>query len=271
MPAWNQFYFGGLSSKFSEITAGLKFRLRSIVSGRAMPFIDDIPIGSAKKMAGAVLFFDIRESSSRSGYEILYCLNTIIPMVMKIIHDYGGYIEKNTGDGVMAIFTATDEKAACKAALESAMNCFCVLDSLINPHLMQQGVRSVDARIGIDFGELLVARIGVHKGSAKQERNFLTAIGAVANIACRLQEQAGTNQVWVGNAVRGRAPQEWQGYFQAVFPSNWTWVSQGTSNPYPAWHFSMLRSVPTSGLLGYGITQPPPPPFPGLSGLLRRP
>lgn len=256
MPVWGSLYYNGLSSRFKEITAGLKWRLESIVNGRATPFIDDIPIGSAKKMNAAVLFFDIRGSSNRFGYVALYTLDTVIPMVMKIVHDYGGYIEKNTGDGVMAIFTAMDDKAACKAALESAMNCFCVLSTLINPHLAQQSIETVDARIGIDFGELLVARIGVRQGSAKQDRNFLTAIGHAANIACRLQEQAGTNQIWVGEAVRGRAPIDWQSSFMQVFPTDWNWVlQQQTSTPYPAWHFNQHRGQPAAGLLGLGLAQ----------------
>ena len=97
-------------------------------------------------------------------------------MVMRIVHDHDGYIEKNTGDGVMAIFTGGDEQKASKAALESPMVCFSVLRYATNPHLIQIDLPSVDVRIGIDFGEILVARIGLLQGSARQDRRFLTAI-----------------------------------------------------------------------------------------------
>ncbi len=246
MRSWNREYWFYLTQHFKALTKDLKSKLDGVVAGRAVPSAENIPIGSARKVNAAVLFFDIRGWSNRSGLVALYTLDVVIPMVMRIVHDHDGYIEKNTGDGVMAIFTAMDEQKACKAAIESAMTCFYVLENAINPHLAQVSAQvsipSVDARIGIDFGEILVARIGVHKGSANQDRSFLTAIGAAANIACKLQEQAGTNQIWVGNSIKANAPQEWQNYFKRASPAEWTWVSIGTSEPYPAWHFDAVWS-----------------------------
>src|SRR5919108_2878266 len=113
-PIWNSNYYGSLSTRFKGITAGLKDRLQGVVDGRVTPSPENIPIGSGRNLDSAVMFFDIRESSKRSGYVALYTLDTVIPMVMKIVHDHDGYIEKNTGDGVMAIITGMDEKKACK-------------------------------------------------------------------------------------------------------------------------------------------------------------
>lgn len=269
MRTWNREYWFYLTEQFRSISKDLKSKLMGVVAGRVMPSADLIPIGSARKVNAAVLFFDIRGSSNRSGLVALYTLDVVIPMVMRIVHDHDGYIEKNTGDGVMAIFTAMDEQKACKAAIESAMTCFYVLKHAINPHLSQVSIPSVDARIGIDFGEILVARIGVHKGSANQDRSFLTAIGPAANIACRLQEQSGTNQIWVGNTIKANAPQEWQNFFKRVLPVEWTWVSSGTTEPYPAWHFDAIWSeinLPTPASTILTALRPLPPA--GLAGLL---
>ena len=276
MRTWNWEYWIYLTQQFKTLTKDLKSKLEAVVIGRAVPSVDFIAIGSARKVNAAILFFDIRGSSKRSGLVALYTLDVVIPMVMRIVHDHDGYIEKNTGDGVMAIFTVMDQRKACKAALESAMTCFYVLKNAINPHLAQVGIPSVDARIGIDFGEILVARIGVHKGSANQDRSFLTAIGPAANIACGLQKQSGTNQIWVGNMIKANAPQEWQNLFKFVLPPEWDWFNSGTSEPYPAWHFDAgwqelklptpastiltgLRPLPPAGLIGLGLLPPPPP------------
>lgn len=271
MRTWNREYWFYLTEQFRSLTKDLKSKLMGVVAGRVMPSADLIPIGSARKVNAAVLFFDIRGSSNRSGLVALYTLDVVIPMVMRIVHDHDGYIEKNTGDGVMAIFTAMDQQKTCKAALESAMTCFYVLKNAINPHLAQIGIPSVDARIGIDFGEILVARIGVHKGSANQDRSFLTAIGPAANIACRLQEQSGTNQIWAGNMIKANAPQEWQNLFKRVLPPEWTWLISGTSEPYPAWHFDAIWQelklpAPASTILT-GLQPLPPAGFAGLLGL----
>lgn len=266
MRTWKPEYWFYLTQQFRALTKDLKSKLEGVVAGRVQPHTDLMAIGSARKVNAAVLFFDIRGSSNRSGLVALYTLDVVIPMVMRIVHDHDGYVEKNTGDGVMAIFTGMDQQVACKAAIESALTCFYVLTHAINPHLAQVSIPSVDATIGIDFGEILIARIGVPKGTANQDRSFLTAIGPAANIACRLQEQAGTNQIWVGNALKSRAPQECQQFFKQVFPTEWTWVSTDTSNPYPAWHFHGFwqeLKLPASTIL----TSPLPLPPAGLLGL----
>jgi len=249
MRIWNGDYWLYLTSQFKAMTRELKTRLENVVSGRAVPSAANIEIGSARKLNAAVLFFDIRDSSSRSGLVALYTLDVVIPMVMRIVHDQDGYVEKNTGDGVMAIYTAMKDEKACEAALATAMTCFYVLEKTINPHLLQLNIPSVDARIGIDFGEILVARVGVPTGSATQERSFLTAIGHTANIACSLQEQGGTNQIWVGDDIKKRAPAGWQQFFKAVQPQQWKWtynLQSGGSIPYPAWHFDARRPDPVS-------------------------
>ncbi|OQW36951.1 MAG: hypothetical protein A4E19_14545 [Nitrospira sp. SG-bin1] len=245
MRFWNRGYWNELALQFKGLTQDLKSKLDQVVSGRVVPSIDNIPIGSARKLDAAVMFFDLRGSSRLPVDVATYALNVVIPTVMRIVHDHDGYIEKNTGDGVMAIFTSGDGKKTCKSALQSAMACFCVLREIINPHLLKIGLPTAAARIGIDFGEIVVSRVGVPKGSARQDRSFLTAIGSAPNIACRLQEQAGTNEIWVGNAVKEQAPAEWGGSFLRKFPSEWNWVQK--SNPsqlYAAWHFYCELAVP---------------------------
>lgn len=265
MRIWNREYWQYLTSNFQAVTRDLKSKLERIVTGRAIPSIENMPIGSARKMEAAVLFFDIKGSSQLQDSLALYTLNVVIPTIMRIVHDHDGYIEKNTGDGVMAIFTAMDKKQACKAALQSAMVMFSVLREVANPHLKQVGVPSVNARVGIDFGSIYISRVGTARGSSSQDRSFLTAIGPAANIACRLQEQSGINQIWVGNLVAHLAPEEWRESFRRVWPSDWTWISINTSDPYPAWHFDRQLAIPTSSiatLLTDYSSLPPPPTFP---------
>jgi adenylate cyclase len=245
MRPWNRGYWDELTLQFKCLTKDLKFKLEEVVNGRVVPSIDNMPIGSARKLQAAVMFFDLRGSSSWSVDVAVYVLNVVIPTMMRIVHDHDGYIEKNTGDGVMAIFALGDGEKTCKSALQCAMASFCTLREVINPHLLNIGLPTIHARIGIDFGEIVVSRVGVPKGSARQARSFLTAIGAAPNIACRLQEQAGTNEIWVGNAVKVQVPAEWADSFVRKLPSEWNWVQKGNaSQPYKAWHFCHQLAVP---------------------------
>lgn len=268
MRIWNRDYWGELSSQFKHLTRDLKSKLDQVVAGKVVPSIAYMPLGSARKLNAAVLFFDLRGSSNLPSPVALYTLNVVIPSIMRIVHDHDGYIEKNTGDGVMAIFAGAEEKQTCKSSLQCALASFCFLQEVINPHFLQIGLQNVEARIGIDFGEILLSRVGVPKGSARQDRSFLTAIGAAPNIACRLQEQAGTNEIWVGDAVKVHAPAEWVCSFIRKSPSEWNWVQKGnTSQQYAAWHFNHQLAIPTASLtpsLPRGLCDLIPPPLPAI-------
>lgn len=253
MPRWTKEYFDSLVERFAAITADLDDRLDDIADGRVAPSVDDIAIGSARHVRAAVLFFDIEGFSKRTASpsidelrKTLFMLDCVIPMIMKVIHDYGGYVEKNTGDGVMAVIGVeqTDSEAA-KSALEIAVTVFYVLDALVNPYLESNDIDPVNARIGIDIGSVLLARIGLPTGLARQERSFLTAVGPAANLANRLQGLAGTNEVWVGDLVARSAPEEWQSYFIKKTPDSWIWSYVHNSDlTYDVWHFKAERPNP---------------------------
>ncbi len=173
-------------------------------------------------------------------------LDCVIPMVMHIVYDYGGYVEKNTGDGVMAIVGAeeSDDNAA-SAALSIATTTFYALRHLVNPYLESMDIQKVDARIGIDLGTLLIARIGVPTGTSKLPRSFLTVVGPSANLSCRLQEMAGTNQIWTGDLIRRNAEDNRQRFFKDKTPESWTW--NYLANPekvYSIWHYNASRVDP---------------------------
>jgi class 3 adenylate cyclase len=275
MPTWNLDYLNSLQDRFTRILSGLDSRLEDVVQGRTAPPADAIPIGSARSVRAAVLFFDIRAFTHRSASaelqdlkRTLLMLDCVIPMVMHLVYDHGGYVEKNTGDGVMAVIGVdkTDSEAA-NSALDIATLSFFILSEIVNPTLAQMGIERGDARIGIDLGNVLLARIGVATGSAVHERNFLAAVGPAANIASRLQGMAGTNQIWAGDLIRvGAAPQR-QSFFVNVTPPTWPW--QYTHYPYPcysAWHYNAIRTKPVN--LHATLPLPPQRTLASLSSLL---
>ena len=252
MQAWNKEYRNELQNRFDGIASGLPTRMNQVTQGRTTPSLDDLPIGSARKVKAVILFFDIEGFTRREATDTdadltrtLWTLNCVVPMMMHVIHDHGGYIEKNTGDGVMGLFVAEDgDVEAVKAALDAAVTCFYVLRTFINPHLQSVGIQPVDARIGIDSGNILVAKIGVPSGSADHQRNFLTAVGATANIACRLQQHAGTNQILVGDLVAQFVSEYRRHHLSVAAPTGWTYLRSGL--PYAAWHYSEVRYEPCS-------------------------
>lgn len=252
MPNWNEEYWESLENQFDKITDKLEDRLDEIVDGRITPALEDIKIGSGRKMRTSVLFFDIRNFTSRTNSsdldklkETLFMLNCLIPMVMQIIYDHNGYIEKNTGDGIMALIgTEDDDKTSANNALNCATIIFYTIKNLVNPFLIQNNIKKVDARIGIDLGKLLIARIGLPKGTSKHQRNFLTAVGPTANIASKIQNLAKTNQIWTGDQIKKHAKDYRQKFFKDVTPTDWTWIYESSKNKYRVWHYDAYRNPP---------------------------
>jgi len=255
MPNWNKDYYITLAERFAAITDGLDDRLEDIIKGKVVPAVENIDIGSAKSVRAAVIFFDICNFSGRTGSiqlsemkKALLMLDCVIPMIMNVVYDYGGYIEKNTGDGVMAIIgIEKNDEEATTAALNVATDCFYILDNLINPFFSKLGISPVALTVGIDLGPLLLARIGVHTGTSKINRNFLTAVGPAANLACKLQGMAGVNEIWTGDLIYSKSASFEKQYFMDVTPQNWTWVymPEGLS-PYRIWYYHARRVSPFS-------------------------
>jgi class 3 adenylate cyclase len=252
MPQWNKDYLKTLSDKFHSLTEGIDDRIERVIDGRVSPALDDIVIGSGRKMRAASLFFDIRDFSNRTGSadlnslkQTLMMLDCVIPIVMQIVYDFDGYVEKNTGDGIMAIIGAEqDDKIAANNALNTATIIFYVLKTIINPFLDQQGIAPVNARIGIDLGTILIARVGLPTGTAKHQRNFLTAVGPSSNLACKIQHLSETNEIWTGDLIYQHATDWRKGFFKSKTPTNWTWVYENTPNIYNIWKYDAVRKDP---------------------------
>lgn len=251
MPAWNAAYYETLRDRFSAITDGLDERLEDVVDGTIAPAVEDITIGSARKLRAATLFFDIRNFSSRTTTvgnmkKALQMLDCVIPMVEHIVYDHGGYVEKNTGDGVLAVVAADDDGDAANTALDIGTASLYLLQNMINEYLESAGIERVDARVGIDLGTLLLARIGTPKGSARQARSFLTAVGPSVNLASRLQqEMADTNEIWVGDLIKTNAAAYRKDWFTNMTPEGWTWsYLNDRSRTYHIWKYTGRKVDP---------------------------
>ncbi|WP_434213347.1 adenylate/guanylate cyclase domain-containing protein [[Pseudomonas] boreopolis] len=234
-------------------------RLDAVADGRVAPAVDDIVIGSGRKVTACVIFFDIRNFTQLTSSDdantlkrTLFLLNCVIPAMMRVLYRYGAYVEKNTGDGLMAVLGVdTNAQVTAKNALDAAAEMFYVLHYLVNPILAAQGIQPVDARIGMDMGPLLLARIGLPTGSSAHERSSLTAVGPAANRACKLQGFAGTNEIWCGDSIRNAAPPDRLYLFADVTPPNWNWHYGGNANaPYRCWRYDGVAEDPFATILG---------------------
>jgi class 3 adenylate cyclase len=173
-------------------------RLSKISLEQLVADLSVLGIGAAKRMNAAIMFFDFENftavTSHISPEQILMILNVATTTVMKIVREWKGTVEKHTGDGVMAIMgTETpDQDRIAREAIEAAHTIKYLMRTDVIPQLVAQGLPPLNFRIGIEMGELLISRIGLH------DMNFLAAVGSLPTCASKLECLARPNGIAIG-------------------------------------------------------------------------
>jgi adenylate cyclase len=193
-------------------------------------------------MTAAIMFFDFENFTNVTSYispeQTLMILNVSTTTVMRIVREWGGSVEKHTGDGVMAIIgTETrDHDIIAQEAIESAQTIKYMMQTDILPQLENQGLPHLNFRIGIEIGEVLISRIGFHG------MNFLTAVGSPANRASKLEGLARPNGIAIGENFAKNLHPCLQKYLERGDDPGWNWQSNGV--PYNYYHYTFEWDEP---------------------------
>jgi adenylate cyclase len=211
--------------------------------GRVVPSDEDLVIGDGRRLNATVVFIDIsgfsnRPSISESEQQLmLRVLNLFFTEMIRIIEDYGGSVEKNTGDGLMAYFEEPTGGTVGDTSTKRAVACALTMDAtnelLMAPVLRATGVPPIQFRTSMDYGPITIARIG-----AAQRFNANVAIGNVANFASRMLTLVGPNQIALGANAKSRLPALWQTMWTSFSPvsTGWSYILSGL--PYPLYLYN---------------------------------
>lgn len=180
-------------------------------AGRVFPTSGDLPIGRGRHLQAAVMFLDICKFSGRNmdtQFDQTLLMNSITVFfseIIRIIEDYGGNVEKNTGDGLMAYFPHSQAVADAHRASSCAMTIMLAADRLLNPLLEQYLYAPFQFRICLNAGPITVAEVGKHRGFRSS-----VAIGTAANIASKMLSCCAAGQILIGERAVRRLPADWQ-------------------------------------------------------------
>ena len=163
----------------------------------------------------------------------------VLASLAGIVHDFGGSVDKLTGDGMMAVFGApTAHEDDAERAVRAAATMQSVVRRLVEEE--SGGGRRLGLRVGLNTGEVVA---GV------QASLSYTVIGDAVNTAARLSDAAGVGAVYAG---RGTA-------LATMTAASWRSLSplrlKGKREPVPAYELVGLRPAGTSGL-GLGDEAP---------------
>lgn len=248
---WNPRLYKDLSSFVLGQVRRSALRSKNIPAARTMPDLSALNIGTAKRMNAAIMFFDFENfttiTSHLSPENTLMILNVATTTVMRIVREWKGTVEKHTGDGVMAIMgTETpDQIKIARDAIEVAQTIKFIMKSDVLPQLVAQGLPPLNFRIGVEMGELLISRIGLHN------MNFLTAVGSPANRASKLEGLARPNGISIGeNLVHNLHPYLHQ-YMEKGSDPNWDWYYDDKVTPYSYYHYNFEWHEPREWLKAF--------------------
>jgi adenylate cyclase len=144
-----------------------------------------------------VLFTDLENftgiSERAEPEKLLGILNTYHSLVVRIILEHAGTVDKFIGDGVMALFnTPLEQSDHALRAVKSALD---IREAL--PELYKSFEARYQMRInfGIHSGTAIVGNVGT------SEIMDFTAVGDTVNLAARLQGLARSSQILVSEAT----------------------------------------------------------------------
>jgi class 3 adenylate cyclase len=154
------------------------------------------------------LFADIKGSTELvrdlDPEEARAIVDPVLHLMMEAVHRYGGYVAQSTGDGIFAMFGAPiAHEDHAQRALHAALAMQEELRRYAN-RMRSDGKTSVEARVGVNTGEVVVRTIetGGH--------TEYTPVGHVTNLAARMQTAAPPGSIVVSEATRRLC----EGYFE---------------------------------------------------------
>jgi len=131
-------------------------------------------------------------------------VDPLLQLMMAAVHRYGGYVAQSTGDGIFAIFGAP---VAHEDHPQRALHAALAMQEELRRHaerLCKEGKTPVEARVGVNTGEVVVRTIetGGH--------TEYTPVGHVTNLAARMQTAAPSGSIAASEATQRLC----EGYFE---------------------------------------------------------
>ncbi|MBN9417435.1 MAG: AAA family ATPase [Candidatus Eremiobacteraeota bacterium] len=168
----------------------------------------------AERRQLSVMFFDLVGSTALSGMldpeELRDLVQTYQEVCNEVVARYGGHVAQYLGDGILVYFgfpKAHPDDG--QRAVASALSIIAAMAAL-SQRLERERRPRLDLRVGIHTGLVVVGEMG-----SKEHREHL-ALGETPNVAARLQNLAGINEVVFSAATHALVQDEFELEFRGM-------------------------------------------------------
>ncbi len=142
-----------------------------------------------------ILFADIRSFTSISermaAEDVISMLNQFFGIMVDIVFDNNGILDKFVGDQLMAVFGLISPDSSAQDAIKAAVKMQDATENLMNVR-DQEGKETFEIGLGISTGKAIVGNVG------SKNRMDYTVIGDTVNVAARLEQMSKGGEVVIG-------------------------------------------------------------------------
>jgi len=183
---------GFLATTFNRMVAGLRERefIREAFGRFITPEVRDLILRrqagfSGEKRVVTILFSDIRGFTALSEQyppeTVVRFLNEYFGVIVSVVSNYGGIVNKFGGDSTLVIFGAPVAYADhARRAIDAALD-ICSRLADLNRQRRARGEPTLRTGIGVNTGEVVAGTVGA------LDRVEYTVIGDTVNVSARLQ------------------------------------------------------------------------------------
>jgi class 3 adenylate cyclase len=177
------------------------------VLGRTLPDADSIGLGDGRQLRAATLYADLRGFTplvvNTPKRATLVVLDTFVSEMTRIASAFHGEVVDCAGDRILAAFWRPASDTSVQP-IHDAITCGLwmqtVMYKVVIPELQLHGYKEISCGIGIDYGSVVVARVGI------RNRNKLVFLGTPAVHAAKLEDIAAPGTVVVSKVVHDYRP-----------------------------------------------------------------
>jgi class 3 adenylate cyclase len=170
-------------------------------------FVDELLQSTSRKLAlggekrtVCVLFADVRNftgfAESHPPEEVIEVMNIYLTALTDALDEFGGLLDKYTGDGLMAFF---EIKGDVRTELVRSVNASLAMRDAaitVSERLRTAGKQALEIGIGMHYGEAIVGLVG----NEQRQINY-TALGHTVVVSARLQSLAEGGEVVVSEPI----------------------------------------------------------------------